>query len=100
MKRIEWDPDKNNWLQAERNISFERIVCALEQGKLVDIIPNPSQHYTDQNVLVVELEDYLVLVPYVEDQEKIFLKTAFRSRKINRRYPKNENPCKKTKIRC
>lgn len=82
MKRIEWNEDKNKQLQVERNLSFEAIVVAIEQGKLIDIVPNSSSHHTHQNVLVVEIDDYLVLVPFVEDEERIFLKTAFRSRKI------------------
>ena len=82
MKRIEWNEDKNKQLQVERNLSFEAIVVAIEQGKLIDIVPNPSSHHAHQNVLVVEIDNYLVLVPFVEDEEKIFLKTAFKSRKI------------------
>lgn len=82
MKHIEWDENKNKQLQAERGLSFEAIIVAVEQGKLVDIVPNPSSHHTHQNVLVVEIDDYLVLVPFVEGEEKIFLKTAFRSRKV------------------
>lgn len=81
MKRIEWDEDKNSQLQEERGLSFEAIVVAIEQGKLIDIVPNPSSHYAHQNVLIVEIDNYLVLVPFVEDDEKIFLKTAFKSRK-------------------
>ena len=93
MKRIEWDNDKNLQLQTERDISFEAIVVAIEQGKLVDIIPNPGSQYAHQSVLAVEIDEYLVLVPFVEDEEKIFLKTAFRSRKAMRtrqRRPDNE----------
>jgi hypothetical protein len=93
MKRIEWNKDKNQQLQIERNLSFEAIVVAIEQGRLVDIVPNPSGHHTHQNVLVVEIDNYLVLVPFVEDEEKIFFKTAFRSRKImknHKRRTKNE----------
>lgn len=86
MKRIEWDEDKNNQLQIERNLSFEAIVIAIELGKLIDVIPNPSKQYTHQNVLIVEIDNYLVLVPFVEDEEKIFLKTAFRSRKVTKNH--------------
>ena len=93
VKRIEWNEDKNKQIQAERNLSFEAIVIAIEQGKLIDIVPNLSSHHAHQNVLVVEIDNYLVLVPFVEDEEKIFLKIAFRSRKImkdRQRSPKNE----------
>lgn len=43
--------------------------------------------------MVVEIDNYLILVPFVEDEEKVFLKTAFRSRKVmknHRRRPENE----------
>ena len=83
-KRIEWSDEKNMQLQTERNLSFEAVVVALEQGKLIDIVPNPSSHHPHQKVLVIEIDDYLVLVPFIEDEEKIFLKTAFRSRKVTK----------------
>ena len=86
MKRIEWDEEKNKQLQTERELSFEAIVIAIEQEKLVDIVPHPNRHYSHQNVLIVEIDNYLVFVPFVEDEEKIFLKTAFRSRKIMKDY--------------
>lgn len=50
MKRIEWDEDKNKQLQIERGLSFEAIIVAIELGKLVDIIPNPSSNHAHQNV--------------------------------------------------
>jgi hypothetical protein len=93
VKRIEWSDEKNKQLQTERNLSFEAVVVALEQGKLIDILPNPSSHHPHQNVLVVEIDDYLVLVPFVEDEEKIFFKPAFSSRKVTKnrlRSPRNE----------
>ena len=82
MKRIEWDKNKNKLLQLERNLSFEAIVVAIEQGKLIDVVSNPSKNHIHQNVLIVEIDNYLVLVPFVEDEEKIFLKTAFEAGKL------------------
>ncbi len=93
MKPIKWDEDKNKQLQKERNLSFEAVVVAIEQGNLVDIVPNPSSHHLHQNIFIVEIDNYLVLVPFVEDEEKVFLKTAFRSRKVmkhHRRKTKDE----------
>lgn len=86
MKHIEWDEEKNKQLQIERGISFEAIIIAIEQGKLIDIVPNPSAQYAHQNVLIVEIDNYLILVPFVEDEEKIFLKTAFKSRKATKNH--------------
>ena len=73
MKSIEWDPKKNLRLQSERNISFEAIVVAIEDGGLMDIIPNPSKNYPNQQALVVDIDGYLCLVPFTEDANKIFL---------------------------
>lgn len=83
-KRIEWSDEKNTQLQLERNLSFEAVVVALEQGKLIDIVANPSRQHPHQQVFIVEIDDYLVLVPFVEDKDKIFLKTVFRSRKVTK----------------
>ena len=67
---------KNIQLQKERGPSFEAVVVAIEEGKLIDIIANTSSNHLHQKVLVVDIEAYLVLVSFVEDEEKIFLKTA------------------------
>lgn len=91
MKHFAWDENKNRELKEKRDLSFEAILIAIEQGKLIDIVPNPGNHYTHQNVLIVEIDDYLVLVPFVEDEEKIFLKTAFRSRKAMKNYRRGED---------
>ena len=42
MKPITWSDAKNGPLQIERDLSFEAVVVAIEQGKLVDIVPDPS----------------------------------------------------------
>ncbi len=91
MKRIEWNEEKNLQLQRERGLSFEAIVVAIELGNLIDIVSNPSSQHVDQQVFVIEMDDYLVLVPFVEDEEKIFLKTAFKSRKITKKYRRGIN---------
>lgn len=82
MKRIEWDENKNKQLQLERNLSFEAIIVAIEQGNLIDIVPNPNNHRSHQKMLVVEMDNYLVLVPFVEDEEKALL-VAFESGKLH-----------------
>ena len=90
-KRIEWSDEKNTQLQSERNLSFEAVIVALEQGKLIDIVPNPSSHHPHQNVLVIEIDNYLVLVPFVEEEERVFLKTAFRSQKVTKNRLRRSN---------
>ncbi len=86
MKRYEWDEEKNKQLFNEREISFEAIVVALEEGKLLDVVPHPSSKYKHQFIFVIDMEGYVVYVPFVEDEDKVFLKTAFRNRKATREY--------------
>ncbi len=87
MKYLDWDDEKNQKLKEGRGISFEEIKIATESGKLLDIYLHPNQErYPDQKIMVVEIEDYIYLVPFVEDEEKYFLKTIFPSRKATKKY--------------
>jgi uncharacterized DUF497 family protein len=87
MKPFRWNPQKNEVLQAERGVSFEMIVVAIEAGGLVDILAHPNQtKYPNQRVLVVSNDGYAYLVPFVEAEDHYFLKTVIPSRKATRDY--------------
>jgi uncharacterized DUF497 family protein len=87
MKYFDWDEAKNDILKKERNISFEIIVIQIVVGKLLDVLEHPNQKkYKNQKLFVVEYEGYVYLVPFVEDEEKIFLKTIIPSRKATKKY--------------
>jgi uncharacterized DUF497 family protein len=87
MKPFDWNSDKNEKLIAERGISFEEVVVALEEGKLLDILSHGNaKKYPGQRVLIVEIQGYACAIPYVEDDDKIFLKTIIPSRKYTKRY--------------
>lgn len=87
MKRFRWDSEKNKKLIAERGISFEMVVYYLQTGHLVDDVKHPNQDkYAHQNVLVLDFNDYIYLVPYVESEQEIFLKTIIPSRKATKKY--------------
>ena len=86
-----WNEKKNTLLKAERNISFEDILMALQEGNLLEIIPNPSQNYPEQKCLVVNINHYAYLVPYIENETGIFLKTIYPSRKYSKRLLKDSN---------
>ena len=87
MKPFEWDEDKNRWLKRERGVSFEQIVFSIATGNLLDVIRHPNQaKYSGQWVYVVEVDNYVYLVPYVEGRESVFLKTLFPSRKYTKRH--------------
>ncbi len=87
MKHYNWDPSKNEKLKAERNISFEEIVFHIGQGAEVDVFEHPNQErYPGQKISVVLIEGYAYLVPYIESETEIFLKTIIPSRKATKKY--------------
>ncbi len=84
MKYLNWNPDKNKQLQKERDISFEEIALLIEAGRILGIEENAG--YANQKLYVLEMDDYAIVVPYVETDHEIFLKTAFPSRKFTKKY--------------
>jgi hypothetical protein len=87
MKPYDWNDEKNEWLRQERGITFEDIVFHLAQGGLLDTIEHPNQRqYPGQRVFIVNVEGYACLVPFVEDDGRIFLKTIIPSRKMTKQY--------------
>jgi uncharacterized DUF497 family protein len=85
---FDWDDAKNKKLMAERGLSFEMIVAAIDQYGVLDDIANPSLNFPHQRALVVAINDYAVLVPYVGEGDVKFLKTAFSSRRATKLYLK------------
>ena len=87
MNQFDWDPEKNQQLIEERGICFEEVIFHLQSDGLLDDIKHPNQEsYAHQRVYIVAIEDYVYLVPYVESNEAIFLKTIIPSRKATRQY--------------
>ncbi len=91
MKYFAWDEDKNNLLKETRNISFEEIVLSLSNNKLLEVVEHPNkQKYPNQRIFIVEVRDYAYIVPFVEDEEKYFLKTIYPSREATKKYLNKE----------
>lgn len=89
MKPFRWNHEKNERLKAERNISFEEIVLAIEADGLVDIVAHFNLgKYPRQRMFVVIVEQYAYLVPFVEEDDHYFLKTVIPNRKATRHYLK------------
>lgn len=87
MKYFSWDNEKNKSLKEERNISFEEIVFHIEKEHILDIVQHPSQgKYKGQKIFILNIDDYAYLVPFVESEQGIFLKTIIPSRKATKRY--------------
>jgi hypothetical protein len=82
---IKWDIEKDRWLRKTRGISFQEIADRILSGDYIDILKNPA--HAGQEVFVLKIRNYVWAVPFViEDDESIFLKTAYPSRKLFRRY--------------
>ena len=87
MKRFNWNPDKNQKLIQERSVSFEDVVFYLLQGEVLDDLEHPNhEKYPDQRIFVLNIDEYIYLVPYIESEDEIFLKTIIPSRKATREY--------------
>lgn len=87
MDYYQWDQEKNAKLKAERGVNFEQDVMHIERADVLDVYEHPDQRkYPGQQVLVVKIQEYAYLVPFVESNEGRFLKTIIPSRKATRRY--------------
>ena len=90
-KTIRYNLEKNEILKSQRDISFEDVILALENGDLLDDITHPNKEkYPNQNIFIIliRVKEYVYLIPYVEDETSIFLKTIIPSRQMNKKYKK------------
>jgi hypothetical protein len=89
MKYFSWNEEKNELLKAERRIAFEDVVFYIEKGFLLDVLEHPNQEkYKGQKIFIVQIDDYVYLVPFIENEHEIFLKTIIPSRQATKQYLK------------
>ena len=87
MPEFDWDDENNALLEKTRGVSFEDVVYHIENGDILDIIRHPNaSRYPNQEIIVLNMEGYAYLVPYVERGGTRFLKTIIPSRKATREY--------------
>jgi hypothetical protein len=87
MKYFDWDPKKSGQLRDEREVGFEEVMLAIEEGNLLDVIEHHNKKkYPRQKLFIVNIHNYAYLIPFVEDEKKYFLKTIFPSRKMTLKY--------------
>lgn len=85
--KYDWNSDKNEWLKKERNISFEQIIFHLSQGDVWKEADHPNQKdYPNQKIYFVVVDNCNYLVPYVQQNNIIFLKTIIPNRKATKDY--------------
>lgn len=82
-----WDEPKNRYLVLNRNMSFERILVALEEGDLLQVLQNPNQSkYKNQKIYILNIDNYAWVVPFRDEADKRILITAYPSRKFTAEY--------------
>ena len=79
---FDWSDEKDKKLKLERGVGFEDIVFHVASGVLLSVSDHPnSQKYPNQKIMYVMVDDYVYLVPYVEEGNRKFLKTIIPSRR-------------------
>jgi hypothetical protein len=84
----DFSAEKNQQLIKERNISFEEVIMAIEEGAVLEIVPHPNPvKYPNQKIYIIQINNYIYLVPFVKkSKNEIFLKTIFPNRKLTKQY--------------
>jgi len=91
-RNYKWNEEKNDQLKRDREVSFEEIVTHILQGDLLLVKEHPNQErYPGQQMFVVRIDEYVYLVPFVQEGNVRFLKTIFPSRKATRNYLRRVN---------
>jgi len=89
MKEFRFDINKNKWLKTERNIDFNDVINALKKERLIKVIDHPNKkRYPKQRIFLIEINKYIYVAPFVEENDYIFLKTIYKSHKYTRKYLK------------
>lgn len=92
MEYYKWNNAKNEKLKAERGVSFEQVVIQIEHGNVYSIYTHPDQiQYPNQQILIIEINNYCYIVPFVENENGRFLKTIIPSCKATKRYLGGQN---------
>jgi len=87
MKLFDWSLQKNEELKAYRGVSFEDVVLSISQDGLLDTIEHSNpKRYPGQRIFIVNIDEYVYIVPFMEDEMTIFLKTIIPSRKMTKIY--------------
>ena len=91
MKSYNWNIEKNKLLKETRNISFEEIVLAISQNRIIEVYEHTNlDKYPGQKIYEIEYNDYIYLVPYIENENEYFLKTIIPSRKATKKHKRTK----------
>ena len=100
MKSFNWNTEKSKILKESRGICFEDIVFYIERGDVADDLSHPNQElYPGQRIMIICVDNYAYLVPYVETEDELFLKTIIPSRKATEKYIRGKHESETIKRR-
>lgn len=86
MKEIRFSKEKDEMLRKTRGVGFEEIAEAMENGYIIQTIAHPNQKkYPNQKIALVKIIRYIYVVPYIENENDVFLKTIYPSRKYTKK---------------
>jgi len=86
-KPIRWNEEKNQLLQLQRGVGFEIVIEKLKNGDILGRKSHPNKdQYPNQFVFIMLIDNYIYYIPFVENDDEIFLKTIIPSRKLNKEY--------------
>lgn len=86
MKEFRFNEEKNEHLKLERGIGFEVVIEIIKNDKGVQAIAHPNKKkYPKQRIFLVKLNEYVYVVPFIEESNCIFLKTIYPSTKYTKK---------------
>ena len=92
MKPVQWDEEKNQLLIITRKLSFEMVLEKMINQEILAKRSHPDKkRYPHQFIFVIELSGYICYVPFVENNDEIFLKTIIPSRKLEKEFKGVDN---------
>jgi len=92
MITFKWNSEKNIFLALNRGITFEEIVQRIKSGAKVIETDHPNKKkYPNQKIMIVDVEGYAYLVPYVIEKNEYFLKMIIPSRKATKNFLGGKN---------
>jgi len=83
-KEFKWNELKSERLKKVRGVSFEEII----KTRIVGVEDHPSRDH--QKVFFFEYKNKIWVVPFVENEKEVFLKTLYPSRKHTKLYQRGE----------
>jgi len=87
MGEFDWSNEKNDYLERTRGVCFEDVLVSIQNGNVLDVIRHPNrERYPGQSIILLNMDGYVWLAPYVKQRGVRFLKATIPSRKATREY--------------